>query len=59
MFENLFNRNEQIKEPEENQEKNPSSVEIDPKTDMVLTKAEAQEERKKNLEDPTRFRDLR
>ncbi|MFH1346795.1 MAG: hypothetical protein ABIH10_00915 [Spirochaetota bacterium] len=62
MFEKIFNHGEQpkeIKEPEEQAETQSAVGEIDPRTGVVLTKKEATEKREKNIEDPTRYRDLR
>lgn len=60
MFEKIFNHGEQpeeIKEPEKQPEVR--NFALTDESGAVMTGKEIVEERKKNLEDPTRYRDLR
>jgi len=60
-FENPFaDKKEEIKEPENQVEtRRATGIEIDEQTGVVVTKKEAEKERKEKFGDPTRFRDLR
>jgi|GEM_PF-3115644 len=61
MFEKVFgSENHEIKESDaEEAKKIELASETDHETGAVRTKKEEDEERKKNWEDPTRYRDLR